>query len=92
MLQLGPNNTYRTTIKIGCDNQGAVARIEDGKFTKLTKHIDVKYRHAVDVHKNARVKFRYVNTKDNAADILTKGLPRDSHKGMTELLGMKRHE
>ena len=92
MLQLGPNNTYRTSMKIGCDNQGAVARIEDGKFTKLTKHIDVKYRHAVDVHKSAHVQFRYIGTKDNAADILTKGLPPDSHKGMIELLGMKKDE
>ena len=92
MLQLGPNNTYRTSMKIGCDNQGAVARIKDGKFTKLTKHIDVKYRHAVDVHKSGRIQFGYINTKDNTADILTKGLPRDSHKGMIELLGMKKHE
>ena len=92
ILQLGPTNTYRPPVIIGCDNQGAVARIADGKFSKMTKHIDVKYQQAVDEQKKNNIRVQYVNTKENAADVLTKALALEPHKGMLTPMGMEKHE
>ena len=58
----------------------------------MTKHIDVKYGHAVDEQKKNNILVQYVNTKENAADVLTKALAREPHKGMLALLGMEKHE
>ena len=36
------------------------------------KHIDVKYNFVREIHQNKAIDMRYINTKEQIADILTK--------------------
>jgi len=63
-----------------CDNKGAVAISGNSVLHNRSKHIDIKY-HFVRLEVNKRhVRFKYVNTKDNLADLLTKSLPKVTHE------------
>ena len=47
-------------------------------MTKLAKHIRQKFHHVRDLYENGALEPIYVNTKDQIADVLTKGLlPKD---------------
>ena len=61
------------------DNKGAIAISYNPVLHKRTKHIHVRYhltRHEVD---KGHVVFGYINTKENLADLMTKGLTRVPH-------------
>lgn len=77
------------TVPIGCDNQGALKLLETGVVKQKTKHIDVKYHHSHDEQVRKNVKFYYVTSKDNVADILTKALPSPRHQELTRMMGLK---
>ena len=78
------------TIPIGCDNQGAIQLIKTGITKQKTKHIAVKYHHSHDEQSQGNVKFEYIPTSANVADILTKPLPTPRHQYLTGLLGLHR--
>ena len=71
--QLPPTQIYT-------DSQGALAHITTGISKARTKHIDVCYHNSRELHQRKVVKYDYVNTNDNPADILTKALPREKHE------------
>ena len=64
------------------DNQAVIARTLKAphEFHKRSKHIDVKYHFIREKVQEGLVRLAYVNTAENAADILTKSL------GTTEFL------
>ena len=59
-------------VPIGCDNQGAIKLIASGVVRQKSKHIDVKYHHVHDEQMKDSVKFQYVTSESNPADLLTK--------------------
>jgi len=61
-------------VPIGCDNQGAIKLITLGVIRQKSKHIDVKYHHVHDEQMKGTVKFQYVTSESNPADLLTKPL------------------
>jgi len=61
-------------VPIGCDNQGAIKLITLGVVRQKSKHIDVKYHHVHDEQMKGAVKFQYVTSESNPADLLTKPL------------------
>ena len=67
-----------------CDNQGAIALTKESpKKHQRTKHIDVRFNF-IRSQKNIDVK--YVCSKDNLADIMTKPLGKMIHNKLTRLL------
>ena len=80
-LQLPPTQIYT-------DSQGALAHITTGISKARTKHIDVCYHNSHDLHQRKVVKYDYVNTADNPADILTKALPREKHEKFARAMGV----
>ena len=75
-------------IRILCDNQAAISYSHDHQFHARTKHIDIKYLHVRDSISSKEIQVTYVPSKDNCADIFTKGLPRPSHSHLVSLMGM----
>ena len=75
-------------VQIGCNNQGALKLIETGISKQKTKHIDIKYHHVWDEEAKGTVKYHYVKTTDNPADLLTKALPSPQHQILTGLVGL----
>lgn len=56
------------------DNQGAIKISSTYENSKRSKHIDIKYHFLKDVVYKKILYIRYVDTKKNVADILTKSL------------------
>jgi hypothetical protein len=69
-----------------CDNQAALFALKEGAVSDRSKHIDLKYHYVRDLHAKGSVKFKYVRSEDNAADILTKPLGKEPfHRGAQSL-------
>lgn len=75
-------------VRIGCDNQGALKLIDTGVSKQKTKHIDIKYHHIRDEEVRGYVRYHYVKTTDNPADLLTKALPTPRHNFLVGLSGL----
>ena len=75
-------------VPIGCDNQGAIKLIASGVVRQKSKHIDVKYHHVHDEQMKGSVKFQYVTSESNPADLLTKHLAGPQHEQLTRLIGL----
>jgi hypothetical protein len=63
-----------------CDNQSAIAISENDKYHNRTKHIDIRHHFVRDVIKNKEIELKWIESKDQQADILTKALNRLSFK------------
>ena len=82
-------NTTPRTVPIGADNQGALKLIKSGVIKQKTRHIAVKFHHSHDEEQMGTVKFNYVHTTDNVADLLTKALPLPHHQTLTYSIGLR---
>ena len=63
-------------IKIYIDNQAAKAMAENPVNHERTKHIDISYHFIREVVSSGLVDLRYIHTKQNVADLLTKATSR----------------
>jgi len=79
---------YDGRVPIGCDNQGAIKLIASGIVRQKSKHIDVKYHHVHDEQMKGSVKFQYVTSASNPADLLTKPLAAPRHQQLLQLTGL----
>jgi hypothetical protein len=82
-------NAEPTTMKLNCDNQGAIALSKDNKFHARTKHIDIRYHFIREAVEDSKLAVAYIPTEDNPADIFTKALPKAKFKQFVELLGLR---
>lgn len=76
------------TLPLFIDNEAALSLSKNPKFHTRTKHIDVKYHFIRDATANKHVNTQRVDTRNNVADILTKGMTGPKHTEMTMKLGM----
>ena len=70
------------------DNEAAIAISAKHQRTQRTKHIDVEYFAICGDVKDGRVKVSPVASKDNMADIFTKGLERIKFEKFRSMLGL----
>ena len=70
------------------DNQGAQKLIQNPRFDKRTKHIELKYHYIRPVHDQGLITIDYISTHVMTADILTKPLPSELHWQHVKGLGM----
>ena len=70
------------------DNIGALslAKLEPGQITPTSKHYAVKYHCFRSQLKPNNIKLRIVDTKEQKADILSKGLGKDPFERIRRLL------
>lgn len=59
-----------------CDNQSAIAISQNDKFHNRTKHIDIRHHFIRDAIKNKEVELKWIESKEQDADILTKSLAK----------------
>jgi len=78
-----------TTPTIHFDNQAAVKLTENSGVSDRTKHIDVKYHLVRELRDKGDIRIVSVDTKDNLADVCTKGLVRVLFEGFLDRLGME---
>ena len=61
-------------VLINCDNQEAIKLLNNPIASQRSKHIDVLYHFARERAMRKEVRFTYVPTNENVADIMTKPL------------------
>lgn len=72
------------------DNQSAIRLVLNPEFHKRTKHIDVVFHLIREFQEKAEIDVRYVPTKTQLADILTKSLPADLFKTLRTALNISK--
>lgn len=77
-----------TTSTLFTDNQAAIAIAHHPEFHARTKHIDIALHFLRDLVRNETINTVYINTKDNLADVFTKGLPRPAHQDFVSRIGL----
>jgi hypothetical protein len=68
------------------DNQAAIQITNNDTLHSRTKHIDIRYHFIRQVVKQGGVKLTYINTKEQEADINTKGLTVSTYKHLRDKL------
>ena len=76
-------------LSVLCDAQSALSLITKSGNHRRTKHIQLKFHYVRERCEKGDVKFSYVETKNQAADILTKALTTTAHNECVRLLGMQ---
>lgn len=75
-------------LKILCDSQSAIYLTKDDMFHERIKQIDVRYHKVREIIAEGNIIVAKVNTKYNAADILTKVLPSSRFEHCTSLVNV----
>jgi hypothetical protein len=68
------------------DNQAVKRLSEDVVESTRTRHWDKEYHQLREEFERQTMRAEYIDTKENAADVLTKGLGTDSHRKHTDTL------
>ena len=79
----------KTVPTIHCDNTAAIKLTENSGVSDRTKHIDVKYHLVRELREKGDIRVISVGTKDNLADVCTKGLTRVSFEEFLDRLEME---
>lgn len=73
-----------------CDDNSAINLSEDPLLHVQVKHIDIKYHFLCKHVASNEINLRYINTKDNIADIFTKALTQLSFTRLCMMMGLTR--
>lgn len=71
------------------DNQGCISIIKNPGNNRRVKHIDIKYQFICEKVCNHEIEIKYVDSKNQLADILTKGLSKHQFCKLRELIGLQ---
>ena len=77
-----------TTTIIHSDNKAAISIAHNPEYHARAKHIDIAYHFLRDHVESGIINFIHVPSKDNLADLFTKGLPRPLHQNLTNRIGV----
>lgn len=85
---LGDLTTLVETPYLSVDNEAAVRLAYNPEFHKRTKHIRIRHFFVREQVTDGNIVVKRVNTADQVADILTKGLAKPSFVRLREALGV----
>ncbi|KAD3641550.1 hypothetical protein E3N88_30774 [Mikania micrantha] len=75
-------------LEIWCDNKSAIQFAGNPTFHARTKHVEIHYHYVREKFLNGEIDLKYVDTKDQLADMFTKGLSRVKMLEFMQKLGM----
>ena len=79
-------DTNATTIY--SDSQSAIQLTKNPTYHARTKHIDIQWHFVREAQENGHVQIQFVSTISQAADGLTKALPREPFERFRIALGL----
>ena len=71
------------------DNNGAITLAKNPVHHEKSKHISMRHHFLREKIEDNVVSLEHVRSAENLADILTKGLPRETFDKLRDLLGIK---
>ena len=74
---------------IQCDNKSTTAIAKNPTMHGRTKHIDIKFHFTRSLISEGLIVLTYYNTREQAANILTKPLPLKKHNYFRDLMGVR---
>ncbi|KNZ75967.1 Copia protein [Termitomyces sp. J132] len=83
---IGHDLSKATTIM--CDNNAATNLSENPLLYSRVKHVDIKYHFLRERVASNELTIRYINTRDNIADLFTKPLPLPRFSRLRRILGL----
>lgn len=75
-------------VCVFADNQGANSMANDIKLTEQNKHCRLRYHYVRECVETGDVSIRYVGTNENAADLLTKLVPKVKTQDCAKMMGL----
>ena len=72
-----------------CDNKSAINISNNPMMHAKTKHIAIKYHYVRELVEDKQVKMKYIHSREQIANILTKPLPKDAFEYLRGKLGIK---
>lgn len=75
-------------VELLCDSQSAIRLVKNPEFHQRTKHIDVRYNFIRDQQADGIVNMKFVQSKDQLADVFTKPLPTPAFERLRNDLGV----
>ena len=85
--ELGVN--IKQPVDLFCDSKAAIHIASNPIFHERTKHFDIDCYFVREKILQKMIKTQYVSTRDQLADILTKGLWKSPHLHLMSKLGLK---
>ena len=78
------------TPTVFIDNQAALTLISNPSHHKRTKHIHVRHLFIRDTYENKQIKYEYISTKNQLADLLTKATSKQIFERLIDLIGLQK--
>lgn len=88
-LLMDINEFNQNSICLNIDNQSAICLIKNVDYHKRCKHIDIRYNFIKEKYSEKQIDLKYVNTKEQYADIFTKALPKEQFQYLRNKIGVK---
>jgi hypothetical protein len=85
--ELGVNTHHSTVLHM--DNQSAIAIARNPEFHDRTKHIEIRHHFLRTKVEAGEIDLQFVPSKDQVADVLTKGLVREKHECFSKGMGLR---
>ena len=76
-------------ICIHCDSQSAIGRANSTLYNGKSRHIRRRHKTIRQLLSNGVITIDYIRSKDNLADPLTKGLPREKVQTLSKGMGLR---
>ena len=76
-------------ISIHCDSQSAIGRAQNTMYNGKSRHIRRRHNTIRQLLSSGIISIDYVKSKENLADPLTKGLPREQVEKSSRGMGLK---